>query len=328
MQATKQQQIMGFFIEEAREHLDTIEQGLLDLQATMADSERLNELFRAAHSVKGGAAMLGFDSIHQVAHHLEDHFKTLKDNAIQPDRPLEDLFLKGFDTLKDLVELLQSPYGFQPAQAEQLVQTAQPVFQELETYLENLLKGGTAAPAVKTMPNAAAILMAALKKMLLLFKQGDSAAGRQQLGALCGKLKQLSTSQEWHELLDTTQGAIARSANSYQTLAPVIIKEMKQAGALLTTNRSTEIIPSRELQTLAQRVSTPAKPAAPKPVAPPPPVVAPVSAPSQAPEVVMVGNRAQVMVPLEPRAAARVLLDAFNKAQLIELAEFLMKAIQ
>ncbi len=326
MQATKQQQIMGFFIEEAREHLDTIEQGLLDLQATMADSERLNELFRAAHSVKGGAAMLGFDSIHQVAHHLEDHFKILKDNAIQPDRALEDLFLKGFDTLKELVESLQSPYGFQPAQAEQVVQSAQPVFQELAGYLEKLLNGGTAAPAVQTMPNAAAILAAALKKMLQLFKQGDSAAGRQQLGTLCLKLKQLSTSPEWHELMQMAQGAIANSKTTYQTLAPLLIKEIKQAGALLTTNRSTEIVPSRDLQALAPRVATLPK-ATPKP-ATPAIATAPPTAPPQAPEIVMVGNRAQVMVPLEPRAAARALLDAFNKAQLIELAEFLMKAIQ
>jgi hypothetical protein len=36
----------------------------------------------------------------------------------------------------------------------------------------------------------------------------------------------------------------------------------------------------------------------------------------------------QISVPLEPRAAARVLLDAFNKKQLIELADFIMKAIQ
>ncbi len=53
MQATKQQQILGYFLEEAKEHLDTIEQGLLNLKATIADAEQLNELFRAAHSVKG-----------------------------------------------------------------------------------------------------------------------------------------------------------------------------------------------------------------------------------------------------------------------------------
>lgn len=323
MQATKQQQIMVFFIEEAREHLDTIEQGLLDLQATMADTERLNELFRAAHSVKGGAAMLGFDSIQRVAHHLEDHFKTIKENPIKSDRRLEDLFLQGFDTLKDLVEALQSPYGLQPSQAEQLVQDSQPIFLELKSYLNQLIKQGAGtAPTVTTRPDAAALVNAGLKKMLLLFKQGDSAACRQQLTVLCSKLKQLSTSSEWHGLLQTAQAAIANTKNSYQSLAPVVIKELKQAGDLLITGRTTEMIPSRTLQTLANLV-------VPQPRVEPAPTPGISSSPAQSmqPEPSL-GSRSQVVVPLEPRAAARVLLDAFNKEQLIELAEFLMKAIQ
>ncbi len=76
---------MGYFIEEAKEHLDTIEQGLLNLKATMADTERLNELFRAAHSVKGGAAMLGLNSIQKIGHHLEDCFKLLKEHPVEID---------------------------------------------------------------------------------------------------------------------------------------------------------------------------------------------------------------------------------------------------
>jgi chemotaxis protein histidine kinase CheA len=100
VQATEQQQqILRFFIEEAKEHLDTIEQGLLHLEATIADNEAMNHLFRAAHSIKGGAAMLGFDSIHKTGHYLEDYFKLIKDHPLKVDRKLEDLFLKGFDAL-------------------------------------------------------------------------------------------------------------------------------------------------------------------------------------------------------------------------------------
>ncbi|MBC7516036.1 MAG: Hpt domain-containing protein, partial [Alkalinema sp. FL-bin-369] len=54
MQPEQQQRIMGYFIEEAKDHLNTIEQGLLNLQGTLDDSEMVNEVFRAAHSVKGG----------------------------------------------------------------------------------------------------------------------------------------------------------------------------------------------------------------------------------------------------------------------------------
>ena len=58
-----QQKILGYFIEEAKEHLETLERGILDLSAVIEDQERVNEMFRAAHSVKGGAAMLGYSGI-------------------------------------------------------------------------------------------------------------------------------------------------------------------------------------------------------------------------------------------------------------------------
>lgn len=324
MQATKQQQIMGFFIEEAKEHLDTIEQGLLDLKTTLADPEQLNELFRAAHSVKGGAAMLGFDSVQRVGHHLEDYFKVLKENPIKPDRHLEDLFLKGFDVLKELIEALQSPYGFQESQGEQLVQASQPIFLELQKYLNKLIQAhasATAQPAVKTTANALAVINAALKQMLQLFKQGDSVACRQQLATLCSRMAQLTTSSEWRGLLRLAQAAIANPKHSYQVLAPLLIKELKQAGDLLAAGRSSEIVPSRALQQLVGVTAAPTPPPHP-PVAPPIPLK-PTSEPPLAN-----GRPQQVTVPLEPRAAARALLDAFTKKQLIELAEFLMKAIQ
>ncbi|WP_239651352.1 Hpt domain-containing protein [Neosynechococcus sphagnicola] len=59
MQSGKQQQIVGYFIEEAREHLNTLERGFLDLQTTVDDSDMINELFRAAHSVNGGGSHVG-----------------------------------------------------------------------------------------------------------------------------------------------------------------------------------------------------------------------------------------------------------------------------
>jgi len=112
-----QQKILGYFIEEAKEHLETLERGILDLSAVIDDQERVNEMFRAAHSVKGGAAMLGYSSIQKVAHRLEDAFKVLKENRVGVDQKLESFFLRGYDVLQDLVEKLQGPFGLQQEEA-------------------------------------------------------------------------------------------------------------------------------------------------------------------------------------------------------------------
>lgn len=331
MQATEQQQqILRFFIEEAKEHLDTIEQGLLNLQATLADAEETNCLFRAAHSIKGGSAMLGFDSIQKTAHYLEDYFKILQENpAVKVDRKMEDLFLRGFDEMKGLVDALQSPFGLRPEDGEQSLARSMPIFKELGDHLKALVSGKSAAPAVN--PAAANQVATILKMMLQLFKQGDNPKARQQLTALCAKLATLDkTSKPWILVLQTTQRAIANPKASFAMLAPVIIKELKLASDLLMAGRASEIVPSSTLQKLVPGAAVqPAKPetsAASSPTA-----VAAVeqqATPAAANSAVGLATRRQLTIPADPKGAARSLLDQFSKAELIQIAEFLMKAIQ
>ena len=318
MQTVKQQQILGYFIEEAKEHLDTIEQGLVNLQVTMSDSEQVNELFRAAHSIKGGAAMLGFDSIQKTAHHFEDCFKHLQEHPVKIDQKLENLFLKGFDTLKELIEALQSPFGLREEEAQQAVIASEPIFAELETYLQSLINGkattaSLSKSAAGSATNATAHVNAILKAMLQLFKQGDSAKSRQQLVALCNRLIQISVAAKpWVTALETVQRAIANPKNTYPILAPIVIRDLKQASDLLLTRRVAEIEVSQNLLKLVMPAQS-AKP------------------PAQTAQSFMrqvSSKHEQISIPREPRAAARVLLESFNKNELIEIAQFLMKAIQ
>jgi chemotaxis protein histidine kinase CheA len=335
VQATEQQQqILRFFIEEAKEHLDTIEKGLLNLQATLADAEETNCMFRAAHSVKGGAAMLGFDSIQKTGHYLEDYFKLLKENPIKVDRKIEDLFLRGFDEMKGLVEALQSPFGLRPEDGEQSLARSMPIFQELGDHLNALIKGkNTAAAGIN--PAAVTQVGNILKMMLQLFKQGDNPKARQQLTILCTKLAVLDKkSQPWIIVLQTTQRAIANPKASFGMLAPVVIKELKLASDLLVAGRSSEIIPSTNLKKLlpgTTKAPTPVSPAttrSPEPMVsrPAPAALEPNEAPSNS--AVGLATRRQITIPGDPKGAARSLLEQFSKAELIQIAEFLMKAIQ
>lgn len=135
------EEIVRFFIEEGKEHLNTLENGLLDLPATVQNQEEIDEMFRAAHSVKGGAAMLGYSSIQKVAHRLEDYFKVLKEETLPIDRKLESLFLQGVDSLRELLELLQSPFGLRDEDADEVFSRVEPAFVELEAHLKHLQAG-------------------------------------------------------------------------------------------------------------------------------------------------------------------------------------------
>ncbi|WP_009634517.1 hybrid sensor histidine kinase/response regulator [Synechocystis sp. PCC 7509] len=249
----QQQRILGYFIEEAKDHLVTVEQGLLNLQTTLQDSEMVNDLFRAAHSVKGGAAMLGISSILRIAHRFEDFFKILKDSPnLQVDRELESLLLQVFDTLRTSVEHLESA-TLSDETAGALMSKIEPVFTEIDQHL-------AAGDRIDTQSNEAPILAAfqndvplQLRQMLELFKQPQSPAVSQQLQQYCQQLIELGEKfglPNWMELCQTASGAIANPQNTYRTLAPLVITQLKQAQELVATGQATEIISCEQWQSL------------------------------------------------------------------------------
>ncbi|MBI1243093.1 hybrid sensor histidine kinase/response regulator [Umezakia ovalisporum] len=136
----QQERILGNFIKEARDHLNTIEQGLLNLQSTLQNPKMLKEIFRAAHSIKGSAAMLGLNSIQHTSHRLEDCFKVLQEHPVQVDQKLESLFLGVCDTLKVLLEHLSEPFGLSEEAANNLILETESVFKWLHEHLELLVE--------------------------------------------------------------------------------------------------------------------------------------------------------------------------------------------
>ncbi len=249
--ALDQQKILGYFIEEAKEHLETLESGILELSSVVGDQERVNEMFRAAHSIKGGAAMLGYGSIQKISHRLEDAFKILREHKITVDQKLESLFFKGYDVLQDLVEKLQSPFGLQAEEADVVVEKAQPTFVELQAYLNQLLEGGI--PGTESVATGVpAQVRSLLKQMLAVFKQPSTPDSRQSLQQLCQQLAKLVPQEpNWQTLVKVAQTAIANPLHSYRTLAPVVIKNLKQGSDLMELGRAKEIAPSQGLQQLA-----------------------------------------------------------------------------
>ncbi|MEO6862500.1 MAG: response regulator [Microcoleus sp.] len=298
----QQQRIMGYFIEEAKDHLNTIEQGLLNLQTTIEDPELVNEVFRAAHSVKGGAAMLGLTSIQQTSHRLEDSFKVLKECSVKVDQQLESLFLRIFDTLQGLLEQLSGPFGLTEELGEQMVRELEPVFEELNRHLGGLVgHRGNDADESSPLPVPQKVLAgmgvgafnssmsfadsgsvyesdvtateesalhlvfdsdvpARMREMLQEFKQPEGSDSRRQLRNICRNLKMAGEEfelPEWIELIVVVEKAIANPENAYRTLAPTVIKDIKQAQEQVLSGQSGSIAPSAKLLTLLPAVVVP-----------------------------------------------------------------------
>src|SRR3990172_9740586 len=92
------------FLTESGEVLATMEQELLALEANPDDEERLNSLFRAAHTIKGSSSLVAFDAVRDLAHHLEGLLERLRSKTLRADPGLVTTLLRGVDLLRSTIE--------------------------------------------------------------------------------------------------------------------------------------------------------------------------------------------------------------------------------
>ena len=133
----REQQIRLNFLDEAEEYFDRLESNCLGLAAQKIDPQQIDLILRSAHSIKGGAAMMGFKILSQVAHHLEDFFKILRVRygSKRITMEVETLLLQGVDCLRHINSLHRQ--GKEIADAE-ILNLTQPIFAELRQHLGSL----------------------------------------------------------------------------------------------------------------------------------------------------------------------------------------------
>lgn len=103
-------ELLGEFVEEAREHMGDVEMQLLQIEAMgeHIDDDLVNTVFRAIHSVKGAAGFLGLTQINNVAHGLENVLGNVRDHKLTPTPFNVDVMLKAADRLRKLVESIET----------------------------------------------------------------------------------------------------------------------------------------------------------------------------------------------------------------------------
>lgn len=116
------QQFHAVFFEESQEHLEEMEQLLLDLDVDNPDPEMLNSIFRAAHSIKGGSGIFGFDALASVTHIMESLLDKIRKGKMPIVSSMVDLFLRSVDQLKDILHSYRSGKDIDWAGVHQLTQ--------------------------------------------------------------------------------------------------------------------------------------------------------------------------------------------------------------
>jgi len=169
------------FFEEAEELLVEMEQLLLGLDIESPDPEHLNAIFRAAHSIKGGAATFGFAALTETTHIFENLLDRTRRQELALTRTIIDTFLETKDVLQDQLNAYRNGTEPDPETLARICAVLQQLAQEAAGH------AGAAAPApvpVAATPPAAAPAGGGLKIRLIRVSASDQALLREELANL------------------------------------------------------------------------------------------------------------------------------------------------
>lgn len=138
------------FFEESFEGLNTMESALLGLQLDDLDSETINEIFRAAHSIKGGSGTFGFNRVAEFTHDLETLLDEIRAGKRAMTQQHVELFLQSVDILRDMLvdSRDEEPYD-------------EPLILEMTSALRAALGKAEVSPAVATATATAVVQVCA-----------------------------------------------------------------------------------------------------------------------------------------------------------------------
>ncbi|MFC4677697.1 chemotaxis protein CheA [Desulfovibrio legallii] len=101
-------ELFADFIAEAKEHLETIEPNLLELEKSPDNLALLNEIFRPMHSLKGASGFLGLNRINQMAHKSENILDALRKGSMVVTPAIMDVILAATDALRQMIDNLEA----------------------------------------------------------------------------------------------------------------------------------------------------------------------------------------------------------------------------
>lgn len=101
-------QYLDVFLEESKEHLGNLNEQLLNLEKNPGNLAALNEIFRAAHTLKGMSSTMGFEDLADLTHHLEDVLSDLKEGLLQPDTYVVDTLFQCLDRVQSIISQIES----------------------------------------------------------------------------------------------------------------------------------------------------------------------------------------------------------------------------
>ncbi|MCR5832107.1 MAG: chemotaxis protein CheA [Lachnospiraceae bacterium] len=129
-------QYLGIFLDETNEHLQTLSDQLMILENEPENEDTINEIFRAAHSLKGMAGTMGYKRMQNLTHDMENVFSEVRNGKIKVDGHMVDILFQALDALEEYRENISE-------NQDEGTNDNEPIIKELQAILNG---GGGEAP--------------------------------------------------------------------------------------------------------------------------------------------------------------------------------------
>jgi len=129
---------LGVFVDEAREHLQNLNDSLLAIEENPNDKEALNEMFRSLHTLKGMAGTMGFERLTKLCHKMENFLGILRKGEILVTSEIVDKLFLGVDMIGELIDNISKTTDEGDVNVDEMVNTIEHMMGEREVVEEEV----------------------------------------------------------------------------------------------------------------------------------------------------------------------------------------------
>ncbi len=213
-------QYLEIFLDETKEHLQNLNTQILNLEADAENMDTVNEIFRAAHSLKGMAGTMGYKRMQNLTHDMENVFSEVRNGNIKVQPEMVDVLFQCLDALEEYTDNIQQT-------ADEGTNDNEPLIKMLNDIMNNG-KATEAAPAAAADAAPAAQESAGSDK-----KWNDIALDDSQIHVITEAKKQGNNT---YGLTVTVQeNCILKAARAF-----LVFKALEEKGEIIVSNPSTQ----------------------------------------------------------------------------------------
>lgn len=133
-------QYLDIFIDETKEHLQNLNTRILELEQDGENPETVNEIFRAAHSLKGMAGTMGYKRMQKLTHDMENVFSEVRNGNVKVNETIIDLLFKCLDALEEYLSCIQETADEGTNDNEHLIKGLNDFLEAKDTQVQNEIK--------------------------------------------------------------------------------------------------------------------------------------------------------------------------------------------